>query len=78
MSRGAKPWKLTEEEDFSSFSSWKNNLLYNLKKEDNFKQFLKDDGSVTWEALTSQNPKRGFTGDHADDKAFHLNAVLFQ
>jgi hypothetical protein len=76
MSRGAKPWKLTEEESFSSFSSWKNTILYNLRKEDEFKQFLKEDHPVTWQVLTSQNPKRGFTGTGAEEKAGELNSML--
>ena len=76
MSRGAKPWKLEEDESFSSFCSWKTNLLYNLKKEDEFKQFLKEDTPVQWEVLTSSNPKRGFTGTGADDKVTSLNSML--
>jgi hypothetical protein len=76
MSRGAKPWKLTEEETFSSFSSWKNNLVFNLRKEKDFKQFLKEDAPTEWESLTSQNPKRGFAGGQAEETATNLNSML--
>ena len=71
-----KPYKLTEEENFASFSDWKNRLMYSLKRDDNFKQFLSETNPVTWEILTSQNPKRGFTGNTADDKVSHLNSML--
>ena len=74
--RGNKPWRLTEDETFSSFSTWKNIMIYNLKKEDDYKNFLSEENPPTWEILTSTNPNRGFTGDGAQAKADNLNSML--
>lgn len=57
--KAPKPWKLTEDETFSSFTSWKNNLLYSLSQDDKFKPFLGPDSA--WQKQTSTNPNRGFT-----------------
>ena len=39
-----------------------------MRKEDDYKQFLKDSNPTTWEVLTSNNPDRGFTGAGNEDK----------
>ena len=75
--RGPKPWKLTEEESFSSFTSWKHNILYSLAQEPTFKPFL--ESGATWERLTSDNPSRGFTdsdGLTKEQKASNLDKML--
>ena len=74
---GPKPWKLTEEESFSSFTSWKHNILYSLAQEPTFKPFL--ESGATWERLTSDNPSRGFTdsdGLTKEQKAANLDQML--
>ena len=62
--KAPKPWKLTEEESFSSFTSWKNNLLYTLNQDENFRPFLVPDS--TWQKRTAANPNRGLTDDPTD------------
>ena len=82
MAKAPKPWKLTEDETFSSFTSWQNNLMYVLGQDDCFKPFLVTD--VSWSKLTSSNPTRGFTDDPAGtrngltavQKAANLNQML--
>ena len=78
MSKAAKPTKLGEEESFSSFSGWRNNLLGHIRREEEWKQFIPEDEDhpVTWGVLTSQNPKRGFTGGSAQTKVDNLNDML--
>ena len=59
--RGPKPWKLTEEESFSSFTHWKHNILYSIAQEPTFEPTFKPflESGATWERLTSDNPSRG-------------------
>ena len=78
MSKAAKPWKLGEEETFSSFSGWKSNLMGHIRREEEWKQFIPDDEDhpVTWGALNSQNLLRGFTGGTAQAKVDNLNDLL--
>lgn len=80
--KAPKPWKLTEDESFSSFTSWKNNLLYTLSQDENFKSFL-EPGSK-WKKATAANPNRGLTNDPdgadnaltAAQKVTHLTQML--
>ncbi len=72
-SRGNKPWKLSEFETFSSYSSWRNILLYNLRKEKEYREFLTEDDPPTWAVLTSSTPKRGLD---TQVKADNLNSML--
>jgi hypothetical protein len=73
MTKAPKQWKLTEDESFSSFTSWQHNLLYTLARDKDFAPFLKSD--VTWEKLTATNPTRGFTDDTTGDKTTALQKV---
>ena len=63
--KAPKPWKLTEEESFASFTSWKHNLIYTLSRDDSCSPFLQQ--NVEWQKLTSGNPHRGFTDDADKD-----------
>lgn len=80
MSKIAKPWKLTEQETFSSYTAWQHNMLYTLKQEKTFTPFLTE--NVQWGKLTAANPHRGFTDDVGadgktkEDKTSDLNAML--
>ena len=76
MSRPAKPWALSENENSSSFNSWKNNIIANLKFQEAYKGFVKEDTVVSWQKLTSENPKRGFTDENALTTAGRLNEML--
>lgn len=80
MSKAPKPWKLTEEETFSSFTSWRHNLVYVLSCDDHFRPFLE----VNWQKISADNETRGFTDDVADvanaqtaqQKVTRLNRML--
>lgn len=61
MSKAPKQWKLTEEESFSSFTSWQHNLIYTLARDKEFAPFLKQD--VVWQKYSANNPTRGFSDD---------------
>lgn len=79
MSKIAKPWKLTEEENFSSYTAWQHNMLYTLRQELTFLQFLAP--TATWEKLTATNPTRGLTdapngGPKKEAQVIDLNAML--
>ena len=69
--KAPKPWKLTEEESFASYTSWQHNLIYTLSRDDDCKPFLK--AGTTWNRLTSADPKRGIA-DAA--KAANLQQML--
>ena len=62
--RAPKQWCLTRDETLSSFQAWKQNLLYILSLDLNFKPFLEP--GVTWTKKTSANPTRGLTSDGND------------
>ena len=62
--RSPKQWCLTRDETLSSFQAWKQNLLYILSLDLNFKPFLEP--GVTWTKKTSANPTRGLTSDGYD------------
>ena len=84
MAKAPKPWKLTEDESFSSFTSWQNNILYVLNQDDSFKRYLTP--TSKWNKLTSADPHRGFADDGEDirtakrltaqQKAANLNQML--
>lgn len=75
-----KPWKLTEDESFASFTSWQHNLVYNLSCDTNFQRFLAQ--GATWTKASASNPHRGLTDDggrygmRAAQKAQHLHQML--
>lgn len=79
MAKIAKPWKLTEEETFSSFTSWQHNMTYTLGQDATFAPFLKE-GAV-WGKLTSTKPTRdlqddGGNGLKKEAKVTNLNCML--
>ena len=84
--RAPKQWCLTRDETLSSFQAWKQNLLYILSLDLNFKPFLEP--GVTWTKKTSANPTRGLTSDGydipkrqrrtANEKAADLHLMLGQ
>ena len=67
---GPKPWKLTEDESFASFTSWKHNLIYTLNRDDECKPFMQP--GVTWQKLTSADPHRGLKDD-TDTKGLKID-----
>ena len=78
--KGPKPWKLTEEETLSSFTSWQQNILYTLNQDTCNQPFLKPEGpantDATWEKLTSANPNRGFVDNGGDDGTKKAQKVI--
>ncbi|MES9905324.1 MAG: hypothetical protein ABW168_21945 [Sedimenticola sp.] len=77
MSNIPKQWKLTEEESFSSFTSWQQNLVYLLTQDKNFRPFLLKD--ATWNKESPTAPNRGFTDDDefsAAQKSSNLYQML--
>lgn len=78
--KAPKPWKLTEEESFASYTSWQHNIAYNLSLDNDFKGFLKP--GATWLKSSSASPLRGFTDDDAEggkkaaDKLHNLQQML--
>lgn len=63
--RGPKPWMLTEEETFSSYSKWQANMVYTLSKDAEFVPFLHQ--NAKWLPLRPDTPCRGFK-DQSDGK----------
>lgn len=63
--KAPKPWRLTEEETFASFTSWKHNLVFVLNSEPSFQPFLKP--AVEWQKLSPRNPSRGFVDGEGDN-----------
>lgn len=80
MSKIAKPWKLSEEETFSSYQAWQHNMEYTLSKEAAFAPFLAE--KFTWTKQTAANPCRGLTDDEGErglkkeTKVINLNTML--
>ena len=60
-----KQEKLTKTETITSFNSWKDNLIYTLYLNDEFKPFFA--AGVTWAKKTSTNPTRDFTDDTTEN-----------
>ena len=74
MSTGVKahrPNRLTEEETLTSFEDWRNNLLFYLNQDTNFKKFLKSD--ATWDKASGTVDHRGLA---SSDELLHLNNFL--
>ena len=63
QNRAPKQWMLTKNETITTFESWRQNLLYVLSLDDNFRIFLTADAA--WEKKTNASPNRGFTADAA-------------
>ena len=76
--KAPKPWKLTENESFASFNSWKHNIIFNLSRDESCRQFLGED--VTWLKLSHVAPYRGFAniqgGLSAAEQVANLNQML--
>ncbi len=75
MSNIPKQWKLTEEESFSSFTTWQQNLVYLLTQDKNFRPFLLKD--ATWNKESPTAPNRGFTDDD-EFSAVQKSSNLYQ
>lgn len=77
-SASVKPWKLTEEETFASYTSWQQNMLYCLNQDAANQPLLLSQ----WQKLTSNNPNRGFTNDAGENgltkeqKVYNLHLML--
>ena len=57
MAKALKPYKLTEEESFSSFRSWQNNILYVLSRDKDFAPFLLE--GAKWNKAAAGDQTRG-------------------
>lgn len=68
---GSKPWKLEEEETFSSFNAWKTTLMIHVNGKAEYRPFT----NCTWLKYSSSNPTRGFTSDPTTDPPTGLTAV---
>ena len=83
--KAPKQWRLTTEETLTSFTNWKENLIYTLSQDENFNTFLVND-TITWN--DSDTADRGFTDDPGTvdaarrrtkaTKAKHLELMLGQ
>ena len=82
--RAPKQWQLTTNETLTTFTSWRDNLIYTLSLDKAFTPYLKD--GVTWGKQTSATPRRGFTDDATtvadaktkEQKCTTLNLMLGQ
>jgi hypothetical protein len=72
--KGPKPWMLTEEETFASYSKWQANIVYNLHKDAEFAPFLRE--GATWLPQRPDSPYRGFRGHSKEVQAANLNMML--
>ena len=59
-----KQWYLSKNETINTFNNWKENQIYCLSIDEDFKSFLL--ASATWGKKTSANPNRGFMDDPDD------------
>ena len=79
-SKAPKQWSLTETETITGFESWRNNMVYILSLDDNFKPYLVE--GCTWLKKTKTNPNRGFTntaeGLTKQEKTARLELMLGQ
>lgn len=67
--RSVKPWKLTEDETFSSYTSWQQNITYCLSQDTNNQPFLLHGSTdATWEKVGANNPFRGLVDGSNDGK----------
>ena len=84
--KAPKQWSLTTDESMTSFTNWKENLMYTLSLDRNFSRFLSPE--VTWTEVCDEHPHRGLTDDptsipaderHSKEiKCTHLNLLLGQ
>ena len=84
--KAPKQWSLTTDESMTSFTNWKENLMYTLSLDRNFNRFLSPE--VTWTEVCDEHPHRGLTDDptsipaderHSKEiKCTHLNLLLGQ
>ena len=56
-----KQYYLTKTETINSFNNWKENQIYSLTIDEEFKPYLAD--GITWGKKTAASPTRGFTDD---------------
>ena len=56
-----KQWHLTKTETINNFNNWKENQIYSLSIDDDFKPYLAD--GVTWGKKTAASPTRGLADD---------------
>ena len=56
-----KPWKLTEDESFASYTSWQHTIVFNLSRDDTCWPFLQP--GVSWLKHTASTLLRGLTDD---------------
>ena len=77
--RSVKPWKLSEDETFTSYTSWQQNITYCLNQDKNCQPFLLN---MTWTKISPDHPTRGLQDDAAarslikEQKLLNLNAML--
>ena len=60
-----KQWKLSENEDYTSYEAWRQNLLYHLTLQPKFVPYLKE--GATWKKKSAAAPNCGLTDDPAGD-----------
>ena len=78
MAKPARPWRLEEKETFSSYGSWKYNIVSNIKKNTEYAPFV----SAQWQKSAPNNPTRGLAADaeenglSAEDKLANLENML--
>ena len=63
--KSVKPWKLSEEETFASFTSWQQNMSYCLNLDKNCQPFLLP--TSTWLKVSPANPFRGLNDDAGEN-----------
>lgn len=65
-----KPWKLTEDETFSTYNDWKTTLMTHLVRNSAYKNFCTNHADSSWlKTSDSTKPNRGFEND---DNAFGI------
>ena len=82
-SRALKPWRLTEEETFASFTSWQQHIIYVLNQDaTNPPFFLTTSPDSKWTKVSPTSPHRGLVDDAEDNglkkevKLLNLNTML--
>ena len=72
MAKAPKPVNLTEDETLGSIKGWIHSIMYYLKQDKKFDEFLKK--GVTWKKDSVKD--RGLTGENADERADSLDNML--
>ena len=82
-SRALKPWRLTEEENICSFTSWQQHIIYVLNQDaTNQPFFLTTSPDSKWTKVSPTSPHRGLVDDAEDNglkkevKLLNLNTML--